>query len=105
MDNSIKRLMREDITIYPFDKMQDSDFVFKDPVVYKGIAIPKTTKVYNRDGELIMTGTAIYLDGVIFDKVSDRDEVYTRFTGRVPIQKLLLYPGLKGNVELVELLI
>lgn len=97
--------MREDITIYAFDKLEDGDFVYKEPVVFKGIAIPKTTKVYNRDGELITTGTAVYLDGTVFDTLTDRDEVYTRFTGRVPIQKLLPYPGLKGNIELVELLI
>lgn len=105
MNSSIKKLLREDITIYPFDRLVEGDSTFKEPIVVKGVAVPKTTRIYDRDGELVSTNTSIYIDGEIFETLDGRNEVYTRFTGRVPIQKILPYPGLKGNVELVELLI
>lgn len=105
MDNSLKKLLREDITIYHFDKMVEGDSTFLEPVVVKGLAIPKTTRMYDRDGEIVTTATSIYVDGTEFESLNQRDEFYTRFTGRVPAQKILPYPGLKGNIELVEILI
>lgn len=105
MNNSIKKLLREDITIYHFDKLVEGDSTFHEPVVVKGAAVPKTTRIYDRDGEIVTTNTSIYIDGIYFESLDGRDEISTRFTGRVPIQKILPYPNLKGDVEIIELLI
>lgn len=105
MDNTLKSLLQVELKVYPFDRIEDGQYLHKEPWITKCAVFPETTRVIDRDGISVLYNTAIYLDGARYFEMSENDEVETQFTGRVPIRKLIPYLDLQANVDSIKLIV
>jgi hypothetical protein len=106
MDRQIKKRLTMDIIIYPYISTVDGDKLYGAAKTLKGYVIPKNIITTDRNGVEIKVQTAITLDGLDIDNISQFDEVSAPFVSRCPIKKIIPYPSLiPGIYELLEVLL
>lgn len=105
MDPWVKRNLKSTITIFPYASKVDGAKVFGDSYTAKGQVISGVKVEVNRNGERFIANTKIYLDPVDVPNILEEDEVQTPYTRRLPIKALQHYPGIKTDLEIIEVLL
>lgn len=101
MDPQVRRRATTPFTIYPFDKKVDGDSTFKTPVEGKGSFVFREGKREDREGEMVVFKTVIYVDGQS-EPIKKFDEIVADGFNRVPVKYVHHYNDLTDKVLLYE---